>query len=328
MAVFMGSGDYTFRVEDNWPKLPPDLVLGDVSAVAVDDKDRVYLFNRGPNPMVIVDRAGNFLDTWGQNVFKDAHGVYVGPDGYIYCTDWGDHTVRRCTPDGKVLMTLGTPNEPAPYMSGRPFNRCTQTVLSPDMDYLYVTDGYGNAKVHKFTRDGKYVTSWGESGSGPGEFNLPHAICCDKNGFFYVADRENHRIQIFDGDGRFETQINNLHRPGGLYLMESAGETICYIGELGPFYSFNRRAPNLGPRISIMTPDGKLLGRLAGDPPYGNAPGQFLSTHSVALDSRGNIYVGQVGMNSWPALFPGEPIPEDLCQVRKLVRVNAGAGAA
>lgn len=321
MSVVMGTGDYRYRVEEHWPHIPADIEIGDVSAVTVDRNDRVYLFNRGPNPMIVVDTAGNFIETWGQGVFKSAHGVYVGEDGYIYCTDWGDHTVRRCTPNGEVLMTLGTPGEPASYMSGRPFNRPTHTVLSRDLKHLYVTDGYGNAKVYKYTYDGELVGSWGESGTGEGEFNLPHAICCDRQGRLYVADRENHRVQVFDGDGKFLWQINNIHRPGGLYLSDE-DEPICFIGELGPFYSFNRHAPNIGPRVSIMTKEGKLLGRLIGDPPAGNNPGQFLSTHSVALDSRGDLYVGQVGNNSWPMLFPGEPLPADLCHIRKLVRIR------
>ncbi len=321
MSVIMGTGEYRYRVEEHWPNIPADIKIGDVSAVAVDKNDRVYLFNRGPNPMIVVDTAGNFIETWGQGVFGDAHGVYVGEDGYIYCTDWGDHTVRRCTPSGEVLMTLGTPNKPAPYMSGAPFNRPTHTVLSRDMKYLYVTDGYGNARVHKHTYDGELVGGWGVSGTGEGEFNLPHAICCDKQGRLYVADRENHRIQVFDGNGKFLWQINNIHRPGGLFLSED-DDPICYIGELGPFYAFNRHAPNIGPRVSIMTKEGKLLGRLIGDPPAGNNPGQFLSTHSVALDSKGDMYVGQVGNNSWPQLFPGQPLPDDLCHIRKLVRIR------
>lgn len=324
MAVIMGSGAYRYRVEEHWPHLPPGLEIGDVSAVATDEKGRVYLFNRGPNPMIIVEDDGSFVTSWGQDTFRSAHGVYVAPDGYIYCTDWGDHTVRRCTRDGRVLMTLGNPGKPARYMSGAPFNACTQVVLSPDHSHLYVTDGYGNAKVHKFTYDGRYVSSWGESGSGPGEFNLPHAICCDADGWLYVADRENHRIQIFDLEGRFQSQINNLHRPGGLSLLGDR-DPICYVGELGPFYSFNRHAPNLGPRISIIKRDGTLLGRLAGDPPAGNNPGQFLSTHSIALNARGDLYVGQVGNNSWPNLFPGVPLPADLCHIRKLVRLPAEA---
>ena len=172
-----------------------------MSAVAVDRRDRVYLFNRGPNPMIVVDIAGNFIETWGQKTFASAHGVTIGADDCVYCTDWVDHTVRKCTKPGEVLMEIGTPGEPAPYMSGRPFNRCTATALSPDLSHMYVTDGYGNARVHKYTADGRLVASWGESGCDRGEFDLPHAICCDKDGLLWVADRENHRIQVFDGNG-------------------------------------------------------------------------------------------------------------------------------
>ncbi|WP_316980070.1 peptidyl-alpha-hydroxyglycine alpha-amidating lyase family protein [Shumkonia mesophila] len=323
MDAIMGTGAYTYRAEENWPTLPKDIEIGDAAAVAVDKRDRVYLFNRGPNPIIVVDSAGNFLDTWGQDVFSGAHGLHIGADDCIYCTDWVDHTVRKCSLDGKVLMEFGVSNKPGPYMSGKPFNRCTHTALSPDLDFLYVTDGYGNAHVHKFSADGKLLHTWGGSGADEGQFNLPHAICCDADGWLYVADRENHRIQIFDGNGKYETQINNLHRPCGLCLSNDESP-ICYVGEIGPYYSFNRTAPNLGPRISIMTRDGKLLGRLAGDPPAGNNPGQFLSPHGLAVDSRGNLYVGQVGTLSWPSLFPGTPVPDNLCRVRKLTRIEDG----
>ena len=320
MDVIMGSGAYTYRVETDWPHLPADVELGDVSAVAVDRRDRVYLFNRGPNPMIVVDTAGNFIETWGQKTFASAHGVTIGADDCVYCTDWVDHTVRKCTMAGEVLMQIGTPGQAAPYMSGRPFNRCTATALSPDLSTLYVTDGYGNARVHKYTADGRLVASWGASGCDRGEFNLPHAICCDKNGLLWVADRENHRIQVFDGNGKYQGQINNIHRPGGLWMVEG-DPTVFYVGELGPYLEFNRNAPNLGPRVSIITTNGEVLGRVAGDPPAGNEPGQFLSTHSVAVDSKGNLYVGQVGMLSWRNLFPDKPIPKNLCRIRRLTRL-------
>jgi hypothetical protein len=324
MDVIMGSGAYAYRVETDWPRLPAEVELGDVSAVAVDRKDRVYLFNRGPNPMIVVDTAGNFIETWGQKTFASAHGVTIGADGCVYCTDWGDHTVRKCTMAGEVLMQIGTPGQPAPYMSGRPFNRCTATALSPDLSYLYVTDGYGNARVHKYTADGRLVASWGSSGCAPGEFNLPHAIACDKNGLLWIADRENHRIQVFDGYGKYQGQINNLHRPGGLWMVE--GEpTIFYVGELGPHLGFNRNAPNLGPRVSIITTNGEVLGRVEGNPAAGNEPGHFLSTHSVSVDSKGDLYVGTGGMLSWRNLFPNQPIPKNLCRIRKLTRLNGAA---
>ena len=155
----------------------------------------------------------------------------MAPDDTIWLTDDGDHTVRQCTLEGKVLLTLGIPGKPAPYMSGEPFHRCTHTALSPHGD-IYVSDGYGNARVHKFSPDGRLLMSWGGPGTDPGEFNIAHNITCDADGWVYVADRENHRVQVFDGNGTYETQWNNLHRPCGLF-MPPGKCPICYIGELG-----------------------------------------------------------------------------------------------
>ena len=156
-------------------------------------------------------------------------------------------------------------------MSGEPFRRCTHTALSPKGE-IYVSDGYGNARVHKYTQDGKRVLSWGEPGAGPGEFNLPHNIACDADGWVYVADRENHRIQVFDGNGRFETQWHNLHRPSGMY-MPPGKCPICYVGEIGPYYEFNRGAPNLGPRVTILSNEGKMLSRITREPAAGTRAG-------------------------------------------------------
>jgi DNA-binding beta-propeller fold protein YncE len=229
MAVQLGSGEFTFEVNENWANLPDEITLGDVAAVGVDQQNRVYAFNRGEHPVAVFDAEGNLLRTWGEGVFHRPHGVHMGRDDSAYLTDDGDHTVRKCTFDGKVLMTLGVPDEPKPYMSGEPFHRCTHTALSPRGD-LYVSDGYGNARIHKYTPDGKLLMSWGEPGTDPGQFNVPHNICCDPDGWVYVADRENHRVQVFDGDGKFETQWNNLHRPNGM-CMATGRNPLLYIGE-------------------------------------------------------------------------------------------------
>ena len=232
MAIIVGTGDFKYRIVEDWAKLPDGWSFKEVGAVGVDAKDNVYVFNRGEHPVMVFDRDGNFLRSWGEGQYPRAHGVHMGPDDSIYLTDDGGHFVRKCSLDGKVLLELGVPGKPAPYMSGEPFHRCTHTALSPKGE-IYVSDGYGNAKVHKYSPDGKLLMSWGEPGTNPGEFNIVHNICTDADGWVYVADRENHRVQVFDGNGKYETQWNNLHRPCGLY-MDYTRHPVCYIGELGP----------------------------------------------------------------------------------------------
>jgi len=313
--LVLGTGKFRYEPLDNWMKLPEHIVLGEVAAVAVDARDRVYVFNRSAHPMVVLDRDGGFLDSWGSDLFVRPHGLHIGPDQSIYCTDEGSHTVCKCTLEGRLLMRIGMPGQPSPHMSNRPFNRCTHTALAPNGD-IYVSDGYNNAAVHKFSPDGKYLMSWGGSGSGRGEFNLPHNIHCDADGLVYVADRENHRIQIFDGDGRYQGQWNQLHRPSAMY-MTSGACPLCFVGEIGPYMSHIKNNPNLGPRISILS-QGEVVGRLDSHGGPGTGLGQFTSPHGIALDSHGDLYVGEVTTSSWPSLFPGKPLPNPLNSLRKL----------
>src|SRR6058998_4442262 len=296
MATILGSGEHRYRVVENWAKLPDGWSLTDAASVAVDSKDRIYVFNRGDHPMVVLDRDGNFIKSWGEGLFNRAHGLHIDADDHLYCTDDGDHTVRKCSTDGKVLLTIGIPNKPAPFMSGEPFHRCTHTALSPKGE-IYVSDGYGNARVHKFSPDGKLLMSWGEPGTGPGEFNIVHNICCDAEGWVYVADREHHRVQVFDGNGKWETQWNNMHRPSGLFL-ERGSSPRFYVGEIGGGMGVNYDMPNIGPRVSIYSAKGEMLARL-GQRPAGLEPGQFMSPHGLAVDSRGDIYVGEVSFTNW-----------------------------
>lgn len=320
MTRVHGEGAYRYTITNDWAKVPPGMEWREVAAVAVDDQDQVYVFNRGPHPMMVFDREGNFLRSWGEELFVRAHGAHIAPDNLLYLTDDLDHTVRKCTLDGKVLLTLGIPGEPAPFMSLDPFNRCTHTALSPD-GAIYVSDGYGNACVHKYSPEGKHLLSWGASGTGPGEFNLPHNICCDDDGWVYVADRESHRVQVFDGNGRFETQWSNVHRPCGLF-MPTGRCPVCYVGELGPVLSVNRSFPHLGPRISIVDSAGVLLARVGDGGDAGCAPGQFIAPHGLAVDSHGDVYVGEVSATAWPQLYPEEPMPTPLPSLRKMLRVT------
>jgi DNA-binding beta-propeller fold protein YncE len=312
--VALGTESFTYQVVENWAKLPDGYSFKEVGGVGVDAQDNVYVFNRGAHPMMVFDRGGNFLRSWGEGIFPRAHGITMAPDDTMFLSDDGDHTVRKCTLDGKVLFMLGTSGKPAAFMSGDPFNRCTHVAIDPRNGDFYVSDGYGNARVHKYTPDGKLLFSWGESGTDPGEFNIVHNIATDKDGWVYVADRENHRIQVFDPNGKFETQWVNMARPCGLYLDQPSG--LAYIGELGAAIGPNAEGRKLGPRVSIYNTQGQLLARL-GDEGEGESPGRFIAPHGVCIDSRGDIYVGEV---SWTHTGSRLNPPRELRSLQKLAR--------
>jgi hypothetical protein len=317
--AILGTGKHRYRVVENWAKLPEGWEFKDVAAVAVDSKDRVYCFNRGEHPMIVFDREGNFIRSWGEGTFPRAHGLHIDANDILYCTDDGGHVVRKCTTEGKVLLELGVPGKPSPYMSGTPFHRCTHTALSPRGD-IYVSDGYGNARVHKFSPDGKLLKSWGEPGTDPGQFNIVHNIVTDPEGWVYVADRENHRVQVFDGNGKYETQWGNMHRPCALYCC--GGKTPEFaIGELGPSMPVNRQHPNIGPRISFVDEKGRLLARLGGENGPGLESGKFVAPHGLAIDSRGDIYCGEVSYTEFPRLFPEQKIAWRMRSLQKLEKI-------
>lgn len=318
-ATILADGDIRYEVVEGWAKLPADLRLGDVAAVAVDRRDQVYLFTRGDHPMIVLDRDGNVLRSWGHGVFQRPHGLHIGADDAIYCTDDGDHSVRKCTLDGRLLLTIGVPGRPAPAMSGLPFHRCTHTALSPGGD-IYVSDGYGNACIHRYAPDGRHLASWGRSGCGPGEFYIPHNLVCDDEGWVYVADRENHRVQVFDGDGNYETQWNHLHRPCALCMGRGPAPRF-YVGEVGPAMPFTLDFANLGPRLTVLDARGRILARLSAGP-AGIGPGRFIAPHGIAVDSRGDIYLGEVSRTAWPMTFPGIDLPAVVPSLHKLRRIS------
>ena len=134
--------------------------------MAVDSKDRVYAMTRNTaHPVMVFEADGLWVTSFGEGVFSDrTHGILVGPDDSIYCADDGTHTITKFNTDGKLLMTIGERNQPAPKWSGQPFNRPTHAAVSPMTGNLYVSDGYGNSRIHKYTGDGKYISSWGEPG--------------------------------------------------------------------------------------------------------------------------------------------------------------------
>jgi DNA-binding beta-propeller fold protein YncE len=323
----LGRNKLEYEVIEGWEQLPEGWSFVEVAGVATDSKDRVYAFNRGAHPMIVFDREGKFLDAWGEGVFTNAHGIFIGPDDRIYCADNFDHTVRILTPDGTLLQTLGEKDEPSDtgfkawsvpvQRAAGPFNMVTNVALSAQGD-LYVADGYGNARVHKFSAAGELLFSWGEPGSGPGQFKLPHAIAVDRGNRVYVADRENSRIQIFTGEGEYITEWTQVHRPDDLYI--DANENL-FVAELGfragnmPGAAVPPHAPHA--QVSILTLDGEVQTRFGGEESC--APGNFFAPHGIWADSRGDLYVSEV---NYSAGGRQGLVPLDCHSLQKFVRVR------
>jgi len=291
MGAILGDGDFKYEALDEWGRVPEGVTVLDTPGVAVNSRDEVYTIVRGAeDPVIVFDRDGKHLRSFGGDVFSErTHAISVGPDDAVYATDDGTHTITKFTPEGELLMTLGTPNEPATKWSGEPFNRPTDAVVSPSTGDIFVSDGYGNSRVHRYTSEGTHLLSWGESGIDAGQFIRPHNIVVDSQERVYVADRECHRVQIFDADGKFITMWNNIHRPDGMTIGPDGN---IYVGELNGLPGVDD-APGLGHRVSVLNDRGDLLARL-GDPEEGEEPGKFIAPHGIAVDSHGDIYVGEV----------------------------------
>ena len=218
----VGAGRFTYQLIQDWAKLPPGETLGVVSAVATDSQDNVYVYQRQEPPVVVFDRQGTYLSSWGVSAITDPHGFYIADD-IVYLTDRQDSVVLTFTLGGKPLQIIGKrgvhsdtgcerPGDLVPRAAG-PFNYPTELVPAPSGE-LYVSDGYRNARVHRFASDGHLIASWGEPGkTAPNQFHLPHSLLVGKDGRVYVCDRENSRVQVFSGEGRYLAMWTDIHRP-------------------------------------------------------------------------------------------------------------------
>jgi DNA-binding beta-propeller fold protein YncE len=271
----VGSGQFTYDVDKEWGRRSGSVqTLGLVSGVACDSADRVYLFIRLPVSKVMVfERDGRLLSQWGEGRFAESHGIWISPRDEVYLTDSGSHLVTKWTADGTLLQSWGTLNQPG--APGAPFNRPTRAVVSPDGE-MYVSDGYGQFRVHRFGADGHLRVSWGEEGSGPGQFTLPHDVWVDPRDRVVVCDREqNHRVQFFDRDGRYLSEWPERRMPMQVFVRDD----VLYLAEGQQ-------------RITIMTLDGEVLEQWGSQGP---GPDQFTdSPHSIWVDAHGDIYVSEV----------------------------------
>lgn len=185
------TASFRYDVNAEWEQLPAGIEHKDMSAVGIDSQDRVYLLTRFDPNVLVYEPDGSYITTWGGEVFTGPHGLSVGPDDSVYCVDNGDHTVRKFP---------------------RTASCCTNLAIAAD-GRIYVADGYGNCRIHVFAPTGELIRSWGEVGIGPGQFHLPHGIAIGPDGRVHVCDRENDRIQVFDGDGRYLTEWTDVQRP-------------------------------------------------------------------------------------------------------------------
>ena len=280
-----GSGDYIYEVAAGWGAPPDGFEFKQVADVAVDKNDDVYVYNRGTHNLVIFNREGEFLRSWDLK-HKEPHGICVDGAGNVYLADRDSHVVEKRDSEGKLLLTLGTRDKPSDTgeqsqrflveKPGDPFNMPTGIAVSREGD-LYISDGYSNCRVHHYNASGSLMNSWGVPGkNNPGDFHLPHGIGVDRNNRVVVADRENHRIQVFDENGEFEQLWTGFRQP-----------TSVAFGPDGEIY-----VPELQSRMTIINEDGEVLAQWGGEASH--APGQFVAPHGMAIDSRGDIYVGEV----------------------------------
>lgn len=323
----VGNGALTFEAVPNWPDIPPEAKLIEAVGIAVDSTDHVHVFARAEIPVLVFTASGEFVRGWGHGQFVRPHGIWIENDT-LYLTDDFGHSVRQFSADGELLRAIGPAGEPSEtgvegmdyrtiQPGGGPFNMPTNLVVGPGGD-LFVTDGYGNARVHRFSAGGDLIASWGAPGSEPGQFNVPHGIGADADRL-YVCDRENSRVQIFSPDGQLETIWTDVQRPCEAFVSDDG---LVYVFELGrrtgafPWQTPDPTQP--GGRMSIFDRDGNVLARWGGgDNP--SSPEDFYAPHDVSLDSKGNIYTAEV--KDAAAKLVGDDTSA-LPSLRKFERVN------
>ncbi len=279
-----------FRVDAAWPKRPAGIAWSDMPGVAVDREDRVWIFTRATPAVQVYAPTGELVRAWNELPHKTSHHVKIDPEGNVWLADVGFHTVSKYTPQGKLLLRLGTPDQPGEDAAR--FNKPTDMAITPAGD-VFISDGYGNNRVVRYTKDGKFAKAWGKKGSAPGEFDLPHGIGVDSKGRLYVADRNNARIQVFDPEGKFLAEWKNILVPWSIWITPQ--DEIWTCGSSPTLAANEQGMTGIPPHDQVLVrfdTAGRVLQVWA--PPKGDAPGEINWVHAVAADSRGNLYCGDI----------------------------------
>jgi peptidylglycine monooxygenase len=254
-----------YSVERDWGRPPSHLPKAMVSQIAVDSQGNVHCFRRGDPPVVVFGPNGDFLAAYGEGLVADAHGIFIDPSDRVFLVDRDAHEMIACTADGHVLFHLGVRHAPR---WEEPFNHPTDAATAADGE-IYVSDGYANARVHRFAADGRLLGSWGSVGHGPGQFMCPHALWVDAKDRVLVVDRENDRVQVFERTGAWLDEWRGLCRPMDIFV-DARG--VAYVTDLVP-------------SLSAIGPDGRLLGRCR--PSLNGA-------HGIFGDATGNLYLAEI----------------------------------
>ncbi len=247
-----------------WGQLPVSLELSYVSAVAADSTGNVYLCQRSDPPVIVFGPSGDYAASWGSGLIGDAHGMFVDSNDRVWIVDRDAHQIVQFDSRGEVITRLGRRNSPR---FGQPFNHPAAVALGPDGD-IYIADGYGNSMVHRFSPSGQWKTSWGGPGAGPGQFSTPHSIKVCADGRVVVCDRENNRLQFFDGSGSYLGERSDLYHPMDIYV---DAEDHLYVTDQVP-------------RLSLLDASGELIGRCR---PV------LYGAHGVWVAPAGDIYLAE-----------------------------------
>lgn len=289
-----------YEVDPSWPQRPEGMPLGRTPGIFVDGKDQVWIFTRAIPPVQVYTTEGKFVRAWGEGLIGStptslgSHQIRIDHEGLVWLADTANHVVLKCTPEGKLLQTLGTPGRYGCDESL--FNRPTDMAITPD-GQVFVSDGYGNARIVHFDAQGKFVKQWGKQGTGPGEFSLPHAIALDSKGRLYVADRNNARIQVFEQSGRFVEQWQNIMVPWGIWITADDAIWVCGCSPM-PWAAEDKplSCPPKDQLIVRFDVTGRV--RQLWTIPKGTdgeeKPGELNWVHGIAVDRQGNVYATDI----------------------------------
>jgi len=291
-----------YEVDPNWPQIPDNIgTKGWVSGIAIDKENQIWFFKKGDDPVQVYTAKGKFVRSWGKGMFSSPHQLRIDHEGNIWVADFGLHIVQKFTPEGKLLQTLGVRGEKGKDETH--FNMPTDMAITPKGD-IFITDGYGNRRIVHMDKNGKFVKEWGGYGSTPGKFVLPHAIVVDTDGKLYVADRNSGRIQVFNQDGKLLDVWANLIMPWGLSITPENEIWVC--GSSPHWWLRKGKYPEYkDQQFMRFSRDGKVqqiwqiplgdIGKDKNNPDVsGLKPGEAVGVHAIAVDGKGNLYVGEI----------------------------------